>query len=329
MLIGSIQALLLFFLVSIFCLAVLEAIMGGPADRAHILRRMKGSESGTPAIPAGRLLLSGDVPVWLRDTLIERPYQSLLRFYAQSGLTTKPEYFLLAGLALSVCVALLITASRSLLTGGFSPQQTLFAFVGAALMGISGCVAFIALRRRQRKKKLDAQFPDALNVMISALKVGHPISTALRLAAEDNPEPMAGELRRIGNEIRYGVDLLDAFEEFSERCGVQDGFFIAAAISVGAKTGGQLASVLERANGTLRDRVILRKKSSALASESQTTAIIMSLLPVVFLGFVLVVSPDYYAEHVNDPIFERTVTWMSVLYFIGVGLFIRICTIKL
>jgi len=55
-------------------------------------------------------------------------------------------------------------------------------------------LAFVRYKRSQRFNQIEQELPEALDLMVSALRAGHSLVAALRLVAYESPEPLA-ELR--------------------------------------------------------------------------------------------------------------------------------------
>src|SRR3546814_9406797 len=76
--------------------------------------------------------------------------------------------------------------------------------------------------RDRRIRKLEEQFPLALEVFVRGLRAGHPISAALELLTADLPDPIGSEFGIVVDEVTYGLELRDALQNMADRCGLED-----------------------------------------------------------------------------------------------------------
>lgn len=300
---------------------LIEKLGGHLAHRRYVGRRLRGLRTETPRANARTPLLRREAAAGARLPFVTLR-RDLANVLAQAGITLKPLQ--LAGLLLAG--AALLSALVTVWAGG-STGTFLATFAGILLTAMAVTVVLVGLRRRNRLTRIEAQLPQAIDLLVPALRAGQPLSVALRLAADESEAPLADELDRLCHEISYGRLLDAALQAFAERTGLRDTAFLAAAIETGARTGGPLAAILEGASETLRSRAALRKKAQALASESQASALLMSVLPALFVGTILLLKPDYYASRIDDPVFLPAVLVMSGLYGVGIAMLVRIARV--
>ena len=171
--------------------------------------------------------------------------------------------------------------------------------LGAALPALLLSAGFLPLpflyvrhRRAKRLTKLEQQLPEALGMMVSALRVGHSLIASLGAVAQDSREPISGEIRKCFEEQNYGVDLRTALVNLTQRAPIQDFRIFVAAVLIQKESGGNLAEVLEKVAETTRERFRLKKQVSVHTAQGRMTGWILSLLPVG-LGFAMyLVNPD-------------------------------------
>jgi tight adherence protein B len=145
----------------------------------------------------------------------------------------------------------------------------------------------------RRRGKLFVQFPDALAMIVRAVRVGIPVSDSIRAVGRELPAPTGPEFARLADELAIGVVLEEALQAMSTRNGLQEYYFFATALSLQNQTGGGLSETLENLADVIRKRVTVRERGRALSSEAQTSAIVLALLPPLAIGALLIMSPDY------------------------------------
>jgi tight adherence protein B len=78
---------------------------------------------------------------------------------------------------------------------------------------ITGYAAFYIWLRGKAKKRIslfEEQLPDALDLMVRSLRVGHPMTAAIGIVAREMADPLGTELGLIADEAPYGMSLTDA-----------------------------------------------------------------------------------------------------------------------
>lgn len=170
---------------------------------------------------------------------------------------------------------------------------------GAPLFGlaIGGVVAaapffYVLHRRTDRFNQFEQGLPEALDLMVSALRAGHSLVAALSLVARESPDPIGGEFRICFDEQNYGLELRTAMENLVTRVPLQDLRIVATAILIQKESGGNLAEVLDKASNLIRDRFRLKRQVRVHTAQGRLTGWILSLLPVILGGLLYLVNPQ-------------------------------------
>lgn len=153
---------------------------------------------------------------------------------------------------------------------------------------------------KKRVRLLFEQFPDALAMLVRAVRVGIPITEGMRSVAADCPEPTGREFAQVADQITLGVTLNEALQGLANRNDLPEYGFFATALTLQSETGGTVTDTLERLAEVIRKRVALREHARALASEARTSIAILAALPV-FTGTALaLINPDYISVLFTD-----------------------------
>jgi len=155
---------------------------------------------------------------------------------------------------------------------------------------------------RKRRQKLLDQFPDALNMIVRAVRVGLPVAEAIRIVALKSPEPIGSEFTRVAGEINVGMPMDEALKQMSSRTGVAEYRFFATALALQAQTGGGLSETLENLGDVIRRRIALQARGYALASEARTSTLVLTGLPFVTLLLLYFSNADYIAPLFSEPL---------------------------
>lgn len=233
-----------------------------------------------------------------------RPWARLTHMLRRADLTISPAAFVGGGvvLGLAIFAGLLLT-----------PLIVPVSAAVALMLGLLVPIAVLQMRIDRKTKALIAQLPDALELMARGLRVGHPLNTSIASVAQEMSDPIGSEFGIIFDQINYGDDLPEAFQDFAERMDVEDLHYLSASIGIQHGTGSDLAQVIELLAKVVRSRIMLRKKVKAISAEGRISAIILSCLPVVMFGATSVMSPNYYSGVYDDPAFMPMATMIVVM----------------
>jgi tight adherence protein B len=139
---------------------------------------------------------------------------------------------------------------------------------------------YVRMKRARRLAQLEQQLPEALGLIISAIRVGHSLIASLGAVGKECPEPIAAEIRKCYEEQNYGLDLRTGLFNLLARVPIQDFRIFAAAVLIQKDSGGNLAEVLENAVQTIRERSRLKMQVRVHTAQGRLTGWVLSLLPL-------------------------------------------------
>jgi len=203
-------------------------------------------------------------------------------------------YLYQAGVTASLGTLLLISVAVSATLGfvlfwRFGPALPVLLLSAASLTLPS---LYVRRKRTKRLAKLEEQLPEALAMMVSALRVGHSLVASLGAVAQESAEPIAGEIRKCFEEQNYGIDMRTALVNLTGRAPIQDFRIFVAAVLIQKESGGNLAEVLEKVAQTTRERFRLKRQVSVHTAQGRMTGWILSILPVVLGIGMYLLNPD-------------------------------------
>ncbi len=219
----------------------------------------------------------------------------------------------------------------------FSPIQlimmmgavTVFAFIGltvgtqtgvitraaiSVMMGVGGVYTWVSMKAGKRIAMIEEQLPDAIELMVRSLRVGHPFSSALQIVSKEIDDPLATEFGVISDEAAYGRDLGEALKDMAERLDMQDMRFLSVAVTIQQQSGGNLAEILAGLSKVIRARFRLFRRVKAITAEAKWSGKFLSAFPLLALIAINVMDPNYYDE-VKDH-------WLYIPGCIAVGVFL-------
>jgi tight adherence protein B len=222
---------------------------------------LKGAQAGGAGL-LGRLLTGRSYTESLSDEL------------RRAGVTTSPAAFV------QVCFLTIV--------GGVGLGSLIGGAIFAGVLGVVGVIApFVWMKRRQRKRleAFQAQLPDAIDMLVSAMKAGFSFQAAMNFIGEETPAPLGPEFARFYDEHRLGIDVRSALLSLQSRVDSMDLRMFVTAVLVQRESGGNIGEVLANISDIMRERFALKGELETLTAESRLSARILAALPLlVFLG---------------------------------------------
>jgi tight adherence protein B len=197
----------------------------------------------------------------------------------------------------------------------------LLSFIIGLVTG-AGPIIFVFQKRKRRLGKFEAGIPEALELIVSALRVGHSLNAAMGLVSRECAEPVGSEFRLTFDEMNYGLELKSALDNMVTRVPLQDVKIIATAILIQRESGGNLAEVLEKTAQVIRERFRLKRQVMTHTAQGRLTGMILTLLPIVLGVLLYLVNPDLMSLLWKKPMGVKLLYAAGTMIFIG-GLIIR------
>lgn len=224
------------------------------------------------------------------------PLYSILSNKAQKAaiaFTPKQLILLMVGVSVLAFLGLSVGTSTSL------PVRALV----SVAMGVGGVFTWINMKAGKRMGMLEEQLPDAIELMVRSLKVGHPFTSALQIVSTEVPDPLGTEFGIISDEAAYGRDIGEALKDMAERLDMQDMRFLAVAVTIQQQSGGNLAEILAGLAKVIRARFRLFRRVKAITAEAKWSGKFLSGFPIMALIGIQLLKPDYYDEAMEHPFF--------------------------
>lgn len=192
---------------------------------------------------------------------------------------------------------------------------------GVLLAGALGLPRwFVSFRRKRRVNAFLNEFPNALEIIVRAVKSGLPLNDGIRLIANEAREPVKSEFRRIVDSQQMGMSIPDAAIRMPETMPCAEAGFFGIVIQIQAQAGGNLSEALGNLSRVLRDRKKMKAKVQALSMEAKASAAIIGALPFIVAFLVYLSSPNYimplFTTNVGNLILGVAGFWMSIGIFV-------------
>ena len=170
---------------------------------------------------------------------------------------------------------------------------------------------------------LEEQLPDAVELMVRSLRVGHPFVSAIQIVSKEVADPLGSEMGVIADESAYGRDVSESLKGLAERMDMQDLRFLAVAVTIQQQSGGNLAEILDGLAKVIRSRFKLFRRVKAITAEAKWSGMFLSVFPIVALVGIITIKPDYY-DDVKD-----TAVFIPACLAVGAFLFANVIYMKI
>lgn len=180
----------------------------------------------------------------------------------------------------------------------FTPFKLMFLFSIIALF-----IPTIYLQYLINKRYLDfsKQFPDALNLMASSLRAGHPLIAAIDIVIDEMPKPISDVFGTSKNDISLGIDTKDAFYNMIKVMPKSlDLRFFITAVLIQKEVGGNLAELLDSLSDTIRERFKLQGQLRVQTAQTRLSGTIIGIVPFAVLLAIFFMNPEYLKPLFNS-----------------------------
>lgn len=309
-------AIALVFLAVVFGVVAMVTLVEGAVEgrrRKDVLKQLQRLDEEMargPQQPAGSVLRASaaEKAAWLEDAMDRLPLlgrveqliqQSALSWTLQGYLTRTGGFALALGLG-------------GLVAFGLGLAPVILAAVGAFL-------PYLHLKRRAsaRLNKFEEQLPDAIDLIGRAIRAGHPLSSGLRMVADEGADPVAGEFRLVAEEQRFGMPFEDSLVALADRVPLVDVRILVTAVLIQREVGGNLAEILDNLAHIIRQRFTIRRQLRVITAEGRMSMWVLMGLPIGVGLMILVLNPEYMMTLFRDPIGHMMLYAAVVMQFLG------------
>jgi len=182
---------------------------------------------------------------------------------------------------------------------------------------------------RRRVARFISLFPEAIDLMVRALRAGLPVTEAIINAGQEIGDPVGAEFRGIEAGMRLGRDLDSLLWDIAKRISAPEFRFFIIALSVQRETGGNLAETLNNLSEVLRRRRAMRAKARAMASEARASTMILGSLPIVVTIILSFSSPTYIAPLFTDVRGLMLVGVAVSMLLTGIGVMVKMARFEI
>ncbi len=206
----------------------------------------------------------------------------------------------------------------------FRVLQLMFAAAVASLP-----LFYIWWKHHRRMREIEEMLPEAIDLFTRAMRAGHNIHGGLELLAQETHEPLAGEFKKLVEELSLGLTVEEALHNLGDRVPLLDLRFFATGVILQRETGANIVTVMENLSTVIRERLQLRARLRAHTAQQRFSAALLCSLPV-FTGFVFYfLRYDYISQLWLTPLGARFLIYGIFSEIVGILVIRKIAAVKL
>ncbi len=267
-----------------------KGLTGAATEGGGILRRAV-QESETMMALAARVPTLADLQITMQQAAV--------------NMTTSSFLLLTVGLSAGLGLASLLLLRNWIVS------------ILLAVIGAWAPYLWLKRRRNRRMYAFEEGLPDAIDLLGRAIRAGHPLSSGLKMVADETQEPIAGEFQRTFEEHRFGVPFDDAIQDLADRVDIVDVRILVTAILIQREVGGNLAEVLDNLASVIRARFTIRRQLRVYTAQGRMSGYVLAALPIVVGGIIYMLNPEYGSLMFTKPMGRFFLGLAATMQIIG------------
>lgn len=187
---------------------------------------------------------------------------------------------------------------------------------------------YLVYKRSKRLGEFEEQLPEALDMIVNALRSGFTFELAIKMVAQELPDPLAYEFAVVFEEQHLGVPLSEALAGLRYRVPSDDLDLLIISLLLHRRTGGNLAEVLEKTSATIRDRFRLKREVRTKTAHGRFSGFVLIMMPIGMIAILMTMAPDYFMLMLRDKAGQYLLASAVIMQIIGIWVVKRIINIK-
>ncbi len=169
----------------------------------------------------------------------------------------------------------------------------------------------------KRRQEFEMTFPDALNMMMSAITAGESITQSIGYVGKTLDNDIGRVFFHMAEHLQLGESPEQVFKRACKNVPYPAFLFFIVTIRANMARGGQLKNVMARLIRVLVDARTLEKKKMAMTSEARLSAKIVALIPILFMLLLNYINPDDVNFVLTDPKGRLVLYYVLCSEFVG------------
>lgn len=217
---------------------------------------------------------------------------------------------------LVVVAIVLVVASVQLNKVFFRTDQSVISI----LTLIIGFVFLYRWLQAREQKMFDQAFPDALNMMTSAISSGESIMHSIIYVGKTLDGEVGKEFKTMGQRMQLGESIDDVFRKSCARFPYPSFYFFVICLRANIQRGGQLKDIMMRLNRMMFNARSVDKKKLSMTAEARMSVKIVAAIPFCFLFLLQYLSPENYEYVMFNPGGRPILYYVIISEAIGIGI---------
>ena len=187
---------------------------------------------------------------------------------------------------------------------------------------------------RERKRRLNYQFRDALNSMSVAVQAGYSVENAVKESLKEmqvfysDDAAILRELEIMVRQIRVQVPVEQAVEELSERTKLPDVENFAGVFVTAKRSGGNLMSIIRNTADQIGDKIDVKREIDTMLAAKKYEFQVMSVIPFGIVLYMTVSFPEFMGNLYGNIAGRGVMTGCLIIYLVAYGLGRKIIEIE-
>ncbi|MDP9178640.1 MAG: type II secretion system F family protein [Gemmatimonadota bacterium] len=236
----------------------------------------------------------------------------------RTGTTLRPGTFVVIVVASGMAAMALAARMENILLG-----------LPVAIFGWGAPFLWMRWKQRRLLNAFETQLPDAIDMLVSAMKAGYSFQAATQFIGEEMIAPTGPEFARFYDEQRLGIDVRQALLNLQDRVNSLDLKMFVTAVLIQRETGGNLGDVLANLADLIRGRLAMRGHIQTLVAEPKMSARFLSVMPVIVFFLITAVSPAFVRPLTANPTGRLMLGTAVVMVAIGYMVMMKIADVDI
>ena len=187
---------------------------------------------------------------------------------------------------------------------------------------------------RERKRRLNYQFRDALNSMSVAVQAGYSVENAVKESLKEmqvfysDDVAILRELEIMVRQIRVQVPVEQAVEELSERTKLPDVENFAGVFVTAKRSGGNLMSIIRNTADQIGDKIDVKREIDTMLAAKKYEFQVMSVIPFGIVLYMTVSFSEFMGNLYGNIAGRGVMTGCLIIYLGAYGLGRKIIEIE-
>ena len=182
-----------------------------------------------------------------------------------------------------------------------------FDFIINFILGYYLLDIYLYFDYKKKTKLIENELLRAIIIMNNAFKSGKSTLQALKIAADELPEPISDEFKKMYLDMKYGLSVDSVFDRFAKRVALEEAVYLSSSLTILNKTGGNIVEVFSSIERTLFDKKKLNEELKNISSGPNMIVKILFIVPILFMLLIYILDPSYFS-----PLFESTLGYIII-----------------